>query len=267
METATAVKVTERVKIKTIYDGVEITPDKDGYLGQLRPGSLLLEIYVEAGRDYIYAFDVDAKKNINFKKDHTLDPVEGSMFLSNIRIKTGDDGVYHTEYPQNNFRLLRIYKNGHIEMWEISVISQNGNFFLTTQKTYNTNCYNNKGNLDCPKFSKWPQMLNLLLSSLVIKNLPLISEYEEEKMIRSGELPQGIGHVQWYNIAQGFGAIMTPNGPARVHWKNIFPVNGDRFVSLVPGSRIRYQKLIAPKQTKARSTNFRLEAAGVSAIL
>jgi cold shock CspA family protein len=259
-------KITERVSVKVSYDGVEVKPPDDGYLGQLRPGSILLEIYVAAGRDYICALDVNAKKNINFKKDHSTDPVEGSMFLTNIRIKTGDDGVYHTEYPNNNCRIMRIYKNGHVEMWEIAVISQNGNFFLTTQKTYNVNCYNNEGKLDCPKFSKWPQVLNLLFSSLYYKNLPLISEYQEEKMIRPGELPKEIGHVQWWNIAQGFGAIMTPNGPARVHWKNIFPSNGDRFARLNAGGRVRYQKLITPNQTKARSTNFRLEAVGVKTI-
>ena len=260
------VKVTERVSIKISYDGVEIRPDADGYLGQLRPGSVSLEVCVAAGRDYIYAFDVDAKKNINFKKDHSADPLEGSMFLSNITIKMAEDGVYHTEYPNNNFRLMRIYKNGHIEMWEISVISQNGNFFLTTQKTYDTYCYNNNSKLDCPKFSKWPQMLNLLHTSLLIKNLPPISEYGEEKMVRPGELPKETGYVQWYNIAQGFGAIMTPNGPARVHWKNIFPSNGNRLTFISAGDRVRYQKLIAPQQTKARSTNFRLEAVGVCAI-
>lgn len=260
------VKVTERVSIKVSYDGVEIIPDNDGHLGQLRPGSVLLEIYVATGRDYIYAFDVDAKKNINFKKDHSTDPTAENIFKTNIVIKTGLDGAHHTEYPHNNTRLLRIYKNGHVELWEISIIAQNNNFFLTIEKVYDVRCYNNNGKLDCPRFSKWPQMLNLLLSSLLIKNLSPISEYREEKMVRSGELPKGVGHVQWWNIAQGFGAIITPNGPARVHWSNIFPSNGDRFVSLNTGERVSYRKLIAPNQTKARSTNFRLEAVGVNAI-
>lgn len=257
--------ITKRVSFKLQHNGSNLQAEPDGFIGQLTPGKLLIEICVESGRDYIYGIQVDGRKMITYKHNHS-ESADKVILKTVILIKTGLDGVFHTEYPENNLRIIRIYKNGHMELWEMSVVAQNNNFFLRSQKVYDVQCYNNDGKLDCPRFSKWPDMLTLLKTNLLVKNLPDISEYKEDKMVRPGELSNNIGHVQWYNEAQGFGSIMTSSGPARIHWKNIFPSNGNRFATLAAGEKVQYGELRKPNQTKARHTNFRQEAYGVKII-
>lgn len=257
-------KVTRRVDVKMFLNGGIITPETDGYVGQLSDrDEVIIEVSVDAGRDYIYGINVDGRKNICFKKDYSFS-TDKHIFKSTIKIKVGLGGIFHTEYPHNNLRIIRVYKNGKVEMWEVALISRSGNFFLTTQKTYEVRCYKKDGEITCPTFSKWPQMMDLLCVCLNISNLPPIEEYQEETLIDVKKLAKDTGIVQWWNNAQGVGMIMTSNGPARVHWKNIFPSNGSRLTYLTPGSTVKYKALVRPQQIKARSTAFRLEAVGVS---
>jgi cold shock CspA family protein len=260
------VGVTRRISVTIFLNGEIITPETDGYLGRLtNQDEVVIEITVDAGRDYIYGIEVDGKKNIYFKKDHSLS-TDQHIFKTKIPIKVGLDDVPHTEYPNNNLRIIRVYKNGKVEMWEIALMSRGGSFFLTTQKTYEVHCYRKEGKIFCPHFSKWPQMMDLLCVCLNISNLPPIEEYQEKTSIDAKKLAKDTGIVQWWNNAQGVGMIMTSNGPARVHWKNIFPSNSSRLTYLTPGGIVKYKALVRPQQTKARSTAFRLEAVGVSVV-
>lgn len=259
--------VTRRVDVKIFLNGKIITPETDGYVGQLSDkDEVIIEATVDAGRDYIYGIEVDGRKNVCFKKDYSIE-TDKRIFKNKIPIKIGHGDIPYAAYPFNNLRIIRVYKNGKVEMWEIALISRSGNFFLTTQKTYETRCYRKEGQITCPCFSKWPQMMDLLHVCLNVNNLLPIKEYQEEiSIIDVKKLVKGTGIVQWWNNAQGMGMIITPNGPARVHWKNIFPSNGSRLACLTPGSTVKYKALIKPQQIKVRSTSFRLEAVGVSAV-
>jgi hypothetical protein len=246
--------------------------ESNGYLGKLSSGKGIINARIQRGKDS-YGFNVDGKKNVILKKDWAplqKPPFEGKYYRTIIEIKKDLKGVYCTKYPNNNMRLLDLGKNGELSIWSIALISQGGHFFLSAQQQYKTCCFREGEKVVCPFFDRppheWPQvveLLNQLLSDKVVE-LSQVTEYRPEPEPTANGLIQGVGRVIWWNYAQGMGAIVTPEGQARVHWSHVSP--RDRLAFLIPGELVRYQSLRKPPQRLPSRSSFQNEAIGVEAI-
>ena len=227
-----------------------------------------LDIYVESGRA-IHAFGVDGKKNVIPRRDLARDEEparEGKHYRANVQIKTSLENVLHTEYPDNNIRLLEVLSEGRFRIWEVALVSQGGDFFVTVQKTYEAYCYRDGEKFACPQFAKWPQLVAFLekLFEGKVDELPLVASYQPEPKTSTEGLAPSTGKVLWFNFAQGVGAIITSKGTARVHWTQV--AKRGRRAYLLPGESVRYSSLKAPQNTKLRSSSFAKEAVRVKAL-
>ncbi|MEE8131936.1 MAG: hypothetical protein V3T98_02730 [Candidatus Paceibacterota bacterium] len=251
--------------IRVGLNGVGVLKIREsGYVGRLTGNQAFIEVHTIPGSNNIYCFAVDGKKNVSLKRNLAL-PVKQSeegCYQVKIQIKTNSEGIYHTEYPNNNIRPLVLNQNGLVEIWEIALISQDSEFFVTRQKIYEVRCYlGPNGKVVCPRFNNWPQMVYLLSELLNIKKLSPINGYKPLYGPTAKGLKQKTGRVIWWNCAQGLGMIITPEGVARVHWSEV--CRYDILAYLIPGEIIEYKKLLTPYQTKERRTTFRKEAIGV----
>ena len=181
-------------------------------------------------------------------------PAEKDVFSLKVPIKDSGRSLY-TYYPFNNLRVLQVNPGGNVEMWEIALVTQRGQLFLTTQKPYSFFCYNNEGKIVCPEIN-WPQLeeaLNRIISPedvLPVKDyFPLDREIEEDFAPREGR-------VIWYNFAQQLGAIKTRRGVARVHWSEVMR---PEFRYLAANELVLFRSLTRPRQFY-RPTSFKLEA-------
>lgn len=252
------------VSVEVSLDGRTLVVEDDGYVGKLTPDRVLIKAYVIP--DNIYAFTVDGRKNVLLKKDRrSLTSEKSKYYRARVQIKNSEEGVYYAEYPSNHFRLLELEPNGTVKIWEIALISQDGEFFLTVQKTYEVRCYRNGQRIVCPQFDKWPQMVELLgrLLKDSLQELALVREYQPESEFTSDGLASKTARVLWFNLAQGLGALLTPEGVARVHWSEI--AKRPRLAFLTPRELVSYKSLRTPIQ-KSRSTTFQKEAIGVKPI-
>lgn len=254
------------VMVELTKDGQVLEVEPDGYVGELTNGQAVITATVLRGHPFI-GIDVDGAKNVTPKKNWSR--IEGlKVFQAQIPIKTGKKGgVNHTEYPDNNLRLLEVRRNGQVALWEISLISQEGYFFLTTQKVYCDQCYRKGDRIFCAPFTKWPQLVGpppnnkrrgITLTELIpLDSLKSVSEYR--KIQAYINLPPNTGSVLWFNLSQGYGLIITPDGKqARVHWRQI--IREGRLAFFETGDLVSYKYLMKPNQTKARKTTFPREA-------
>ena len=250
------------VSLGLTFQGKRIEIQENGYVGKLTPGQALIEVLTL--HNHLHGFTVDGRKNILPKRNLGLSD-EGRHYEIKIKIqiKTGLNGVYHTEYPQNNLRLLKIDPDGTLHIWEIALISQDGDFFLTIQKTYETHYYREGGKLICPRFAEWPQLVDFIMKIAGdgAKEIPTHKTSDKGNAC-APDLAPNTGYVLWFNHAQGVGAIQTPEGPARVHWRQIAKRN--RLAFLASGEIVRYASLERPTHTKARPTSFKKEVLGVA---
>lgn len=262
------------VRVEVWFEGEKISPDKDGYLGsdllfrkrEKQISLFTLNCYVPK-MERIYGMVVDGKKNVVLMKNRSRD---SSVTLFSIKIPAKDTnyGVLATEYPQNNMRLL-ILKEGYFEIWELAIVSQDGLFFLTEQRTYESQCFlDENGEVVCPQLAKWPQLIQLLKSLVKEEKLLPSSKYVPLPTPKAEGLSFKQGRVVWWNYAQGLGAIVIDKKgtQARVHWSKIVLDQSGGLRALQPGQIVSYQKLVLPRQSKGRITGFLYEAVGVKAI-
>ena len=252
------------VSLALRVDGEEAPIAAGGKVGWLVAGkSALLTIRMRSAQ--IWPIAVDGKKDIVLRRDKSDDP-DVQIYPTSIAIKESQvSGVAHTEYPDNHVRVLRHTDGGNVEMWEIALVSQDGLFWITVQKTYDIACGRDaSGQFFCPTFAeKWPQLVELLAKLLTDIDLPVgVAPQPGIRPLISG-LKSNEGIVLWYNLAQQMGAIATNQGQARVHWSQIIAIEGE-LRRLTAGAKVRFRDLLRPKQLKfGRKTSFRWEAVDV----
>lgn len=252
------------VNIAVKVDDIELTVEDDGYIGNIPSGiQVFVQVEVKPGAD-IYGFDVDGTKNVKLKKDwapYFLENCDGRLYSMQVHTKRSEDGFACTWYPQNHMRLLELDRStGGFKIWEIALISQGGDFFLTTQQTYEARCFRKEDKVVCPRFEAWTQLVAFLgeLFAENAENLAPVSEYEPERELNAEQFLPSQGRVLWWNSAQGVGAIITPEGAARVHWTQVS--GRPRLSYLVKGEVVKYEELVAPRQTNPnRQTRFQKE--------
>ena len=282
----------EGVEIRVLVGEAEpmkLTVGEDGYLGRLKSGALTLVAKVAHGLP-IHGIGVDGKKNVSLLRDRNkmadLSPLlpllpSPKAFTTRIVVEYGEGvdfnggqeakyrEVFFTRYPANNLRLLRLEPTGEFHIWEIAIVSQANEFFLTAQETYSGSCYRSDDGLACPKLNTWPQMIQLfadIIGEAGIANLPGLVAYSEDTKPPSRflETPDGkpTGMVLWFNMAMGIGVINTEKGQARVHWTQA--PKRPRLAFLTKDESVTFAELVAPKANPKRPTAFKLEAKGVT---
>lgn len=272
------------VSISLFVNGERVQPEDDGYIGRLEPvDTTIIEARVRNGSNG-YGINVDGNKNVVLKKDWLpFEDHEGSgrLFRQKVPIKLSLEKVPHTEYASNHLRVVKLYADGRTELWEVALIPQGGNFFLIAQRTYAVRCYNGEEGIVCPYFQtpphEWPQLVGVLkqlfAEEVGIGNLARGKRYEPEPEPSSNGLAPNTARVMWWNAAQGFGMVMTPEGLARLHWSQVTPRH--RIVLLEAGELVRFAAVRAPiikkppkeSAVKERMTSFQLEAVGVKQFL
>ncbi len=261
------------IEISVYHNGEKLNPEGDGYLGKFFNGKFNLEVaYEKRNSPSPLCFIVDGQKKIIRLHNHS-DNVLFANFSINIPVeKKGKK--YYTKYPANNMRIIVFGENGTAEHWEVSIIGQINSFFLITQKTYLLKFFKKKdGTVCCPGFEKrWKDLVELIKPELTTENGPRkgllpLSQYILPKNGHNVSIPPKQGIVQWWNCAQGLGAILieTEAGEkksARVYWENVSK-NGNRLILLFPGQKVEFRELVKPLSER---TNFDLEAIQVASI-
>ena len=242
---------------------------EDGYVGRLTLG-MRAEIYVWIGQghDDLYGVDVDGRKNMVLRRILPA-PQGGKCYRSRVEVKTGLNGAHHTQYPANNIRVLRLAPDGTLEVWLASLFSQNGEFFLTIQRTEKAWCHRSgETGVQCPGSRYGERAQNLAFFAQLlgegVRDLPAEGESwpktERPVTLRGGN----DGVTQWFTDAEGTGAIQTLKGLARVHWSQITP--RDRLAYLREGEKVTFKALRLPEKTSSRETALKLEAVGVTVV-
>lgn len=269
------------VSVVLFVNGERIQPENDGYVGRLEPAdTVIIEAKVRNDSNG-YGIAVDGNKNVVLKKDWL--PFEdpdgsGRLYEKKVTIKLSLEQTPHTEYTSNHLRMLKLYGNGRTELWEVALVSQGGNFFLTVQRTYDVRCYYHNGEegIVCSYFQtkphEWPQLVAILkqlfTEEVGIGNLTRGKRYQLEQEPSSDGLAPNTARVIWWNVAQGFGMVMTPEGPALLHWSQVTPRN--RIVLLESNELVKYTGIQPPvhkkppkdSTAKERKTSFEREIVG-----
>lgn len=216
----------------------------------------------------------NAKHNATEKKDHSK--VEGTIiYQTTVPIKDEivvDDTTkpFKTKkvtpfvtYPTNHHKVVEVFKNGHMRIWEIGIVSENGEFFLTTQLVWDVWLFRNTdGKVFLPALSNWETLMVILNIHVDPKGLRPITEYNQSDDEVSAEgLSAEEGRVQFYNSAQGFGIAVTTKGPAKIHWSQI---PGGHTADLSKGDIIRFKNLISPSGHGDKVPAVRLQAKGIT---
>jgi cold shock CspA family protein len=257
-----------KVSLSIRFGGEELKIGGGGHVGYLEAGqSALLEIAFPAGYE-VWPVRVDGQKNIVMARDES--EAEGVVLCRTaIRLKESQtSGVAHTQYPDNHVRLLRRMGPGVIELWEVALVSQDGSFWVTAQKTYSIAVARDEaGTFSCPQFAeRWPQLVSFLAELLEGEELPILATVTANITTDTSNLGANEGIVLWWNAAQQMGAIATAKGNARVHWSQIVAANGSRRY-LTPDQRVIFDHLRRPKTDPgSRPTGFKKEAVGVKPI-
>lgn len=272
------------LEVSVVVNGQIINVAADGFLrkvgitnGRAEITTMLMRL--EAADDRFYAVDVDGNKrivqrrNLNERSGVLVKP--GKCWEQRVTVKVTDKGeqTAHTEYPNNSVRVLQFGEEGKVTVWEISMISQAGNFFLAVS-SFDVRVYTAQGGktFHTMGFSKpWKVMSEFIIAVARVEYDPAtllpLSLYTEAQQKNAHGLAPHTGCVLWWSVSQGFGSIVTNNHHgesvvARVHWQNLVRENS-RFAHLVAGEVVSYTALNEPQNTKGRGTTFQVEAVGV----
>lgn len=160
--------------------------DGEGRIGRLKAGDDVL-ITVQVFPENIWGFTVDGKKNVVLKKDYVrfarkqrekcgygdkatkrlwgmTGSEQGKQYRFQTTVQRGWDGVPYTPPAESSIRLLIFgaFKTS-AEIWEISLVSQGGDFYIRASEQYRgeLSWLNRGGVLEClePRIDEWPQLM------------------------------------------------------------------------------------------------------------
>ncbi len=243
---------------------VRMAISDDGFIGsRFRPGDTIgLELCVAANMN-VLVVNVDGQKNVtpaeNLSREHRQ-----SVYRLKMVVKPGSRRSTYVKYPENNIRMLQFNGDGSFQLWEVAVVAQNGNYFITSQVTWEGQCYYEDGRVTCPIFDEWSQMCSVLED--FVSKFPGMKAALPRRRISSPKtdpntegLQTGYGRVLWYTLSMGLGAIQTKDGVVRVHFSVIR--SNSRLAALHAGQIVRITG--TKPVTSSRSTSFASEATEV----
>ena len=163
------------VYIQVLVDDLYVTwDDDDGYISELATGKNI-SLIIKANSN-ILGFKVDKGKNI--KQLQNFSQAGNKIYRQEIPVRRRGKNPYILD-TENDTRLLRV-NDFCFDIHEIAIVFRKGRGFLRTQRVYHDFCFKNGEKVYCPKFVKWPQLIDFL-SRIYKKNgtfdkLPDISE-------------------------------------------------------------------------------------------
>jgi hypothetical protein len=254
--------------------GQEVTVDSEGCVqAKLQEGDQLI-LRVTHRRTDVHGFQVDGSKNVYLARNHGTEEYRDYRRVLLIKRSQKDTRVLHTEYPENNVRLVEITANGtRFATYEACLISQpargrntlTNRFYLCFQRVYEAGLYEDDGFLSCPRFQEqneerlnWHSLMDAIEDLIEIGKLPARSEYQPENdSVDLIGLPENGAVVKWYNVANGFGCVQLADGRvASIHWTQA-PSRGEghrRYV--VSGERLLVGAVEPHRGTKNRASTF-----------
>lgn len=283
------------VSLEVYKERRQLTPEDDGYLGQLWSGSAVILAVIDPDYSSTMGIFRDGCDHYIKQKDWLNSPTTESqqkchdLYLASRTFAGGtqvygvkmplrvdeDRSINTVHYPENMLMLAQYDRNGSGKLtgdaviWKVALVSQDGVFFVTVQEAYGVRAYeNDKGKLCFPRFGGHKQLERLLVANAPegLPCQPLSSFTPGQKPTLNG-LNGSEGVVErWYD-ARNMGCIITSHGAARVHWREAPERPRRRF--LVEGERVQFADLRQPpknpetKWRKPRKARFQLQAYGV----
>lgn len=269
-------KLREGVNFCVNYNGAEIEPVlargvtseaiTAAYLGnhlKFHVGASF-ELKFEIDRTKVYMpvpFGQDGKKDIARKSDEMPEDAEKANYTSRVHIFSSGDMNMETRHPQNAVRILYPGPLGEWTMEQVSIVCQDGKFYLVVNHLYSSHAYRtSEGIVQDPAFSRWTGLQKLLKGVFAFKLLTDIAEYvpavEELPDIREGE-----GVVKYYNPAQCWGSVFVrENGrvvEARIYWNQI--KRSGPFAYLKKGEKVVYSTIAPARAPAMGETKFKYE--------
>jgi hypothetical protein len=299
------------ITVEVYHEEDLLVPEADGYIGDLASGSVTVLAEVADDADWTVAFTRTGDDFFPPQKDWNRNPddVPGLKeegyeqayqkqkrrfeFLSN-RDKDSDGVVFggrfgldifaydgpllnKVSYPVNTLCLGQYVRlggrlTGHVHVWELAVISQGRQFFLTVQRRHDLlACCGYKGRLCFPGVGKHKN-LGLTLVNLAPDGLPLIprptrcsrrSRASRVSAGTKGSWKAGMTPVTW--------ARSSPlRGWVRVHWTEAPP--SPRLRCLSQGQRVRFSSLVKAQRNPkteyrpGRRPKYEFDAFGVEPV-
>lgn len=262
------------------FEGAPVPVSKDGWLGKFNragmatlsvkltptpaPGTIALVPYMEQG--------------VKVSKKHAEE--DGSYELK-IPVKQANRSTsYHTERLQNHLDVLHLEREGEnvrLLVWEVSLVSQYGNFFLAVEERDSALLYGGKdgGILYSEEYMMkshpfWANFREFAGCVIQGKNIPLPSA-ERMPAVKGPEnakdLPPNMGVCIYFRLSHGIGMILTrEHGMVAVHYSAIRQ-NGSRLTYLMRGSRVHYNGVTDKVNTWQHESQFKLQAFGVSPVV
>lgn len=295
------------VTLEVYKETNRLTPENDGYLGKLYSGSAtILAIvdpnaaptiaYYRDGQDHYQkapdwiryvslVFKPQMEDYINRQK-RMMGFLEGRSFAAGARVhgitmplRRVQENPFNTvHYPENMFALAQYVQNGdqltgRVHVWEVAIVSQNGEFFLTVHRHYNISaCKGLKSPICFPRV-QGHRLLERLLVENAPEGLPLVPAQDIIPLQRP-ESDKTLGRYEgivenWY-VPRNMGAIITAQGMARVHWSDVPARPRLRF--LKEGERVKFAELREPPENPRtewrvqRKARFDLQACAIELV-
>ena len=250
----------QNFKVEVIRDGEKLVPDENGFLGRFTEGAFTL--MVEISRDLQgLAFTLSGRKEpkqghrVSVSKDRQDDPGQPRIYTRRVVIDEGNNGLQAvTQSGENNIRVLS-WMGEHFELWAVSIVAQNGNFFLVVEPQQAEFCC--RSNLLFSKIDNdWSRLADMIRAQIAsgaftfsMRSSKIAPEFRQETYTDES-FPKGEGRIEWWSghLQAGLACVGDNAGHlAWVHFSDVRfgSVHGDTPVrrTLSAGQRIRFGRM------------------------
>lgn len=242
---------------------------------------LELRVYVEAelSKNVLF-YSVDGRKNLTKAKLRTENDFGGAMqphFRKRVQVKKADSekwqGAYHTEAIEDTLRYAYMTTDGILHSGDISIVSQNGEFFLSVQEIYSMQVYKRSGELIFPEFEarkrfQFCKFFNEHLSIPAGISLPHIASYRPEREFDLRKLKENQLLINYFSVAQrlGEGVKLNKNTGKKMFVRIYFAeIETNGIARVDKGDIVTFRSLVPLMKTSKRESwsEYRFQATGI----
>ncbi len=296
----------EGVKLQVYKQDRLLTPEDDGHVGQLFSGFATILAVIDPSADKTIGIFRDGQDHYTQQREllslpelrhGKFPPTPAQQFMRKLLAEQSLDQdakaygvkiplhvypyqgkpINMVNYPENTLSLAQYVSEnrgltGRVQVWEVALVSQYGEFFLTVHRHYNiAACKSIRGHRYFPRLTRGHPLLERILLENAPQDLPLIPG-EDLIPFERGHPDKSLGRYEgivesWY-APRNMGAITTAQGSARVHWNDVPPRPRLRY--LKEGERVKFNDLRVPPKNPGtdhrkirQASRFQLQVCGV----